>query len=951
MAICSPLFFFLLLTALTPLASALSQLDVLAASPDAVKLLTQLVDNKQPLLPKHATALLAAIVPTNGLTAAAERTESVLSAAPPYMAHVVREILHLIAVSATDAPRTALLLALLAPLLLGRDEARDDGGLIMWLSTHVLLAKAMHSARQLNGRTMREGTFTHVMQLPIAVIRGSELNFAEDLMEGVPIPRKDKESASSMLARVGLPLAEAILTVDGEAPREGDPPGVREPASAAAGSSRGDAPRGPDSFSSPSKRKGERDALAPPPTPAPPVSASKAAGDHMRLRVGDVILAVDGKLLTMASAQTLMAESRKGRGGMRAKMATVSVLRATSSEHACYLIEQSTQQSRTGGASAPGSSHSQEGSSHGPSPPTKSPAKSGGGKSSDGKGSSAERPSVGAPSQEAFLLKLAGANVQPAAAAPSPEEPTAAQRTLNKTASLEHLRGKFLQEARERAAREGAELLERERENIQKKAAELLDEAATEAEKVRLRKRSQTQAQAEAEILATADAQRRHELSELKRAHRAEIEMLQKEHAASVAAFSAAVGALEENQPAYAAQLQSFVEAVQTLQPPSSPSATAQSSDAPDQYEIHRLPRPTATLFPSSMPDPPSYLISAPADHERRANHAPSADEPLTAPPGDVAPSSDTVTEDAAAGTVAADVEAMATSILEGELRSLAADFDDDTQSTPSSTRASLGPTDAEQSAAEGTVTPTATPTRSTPSRAQALSLLASISEHSLRAPTTSVAVQTEPVEEFNLVLREAPSPSHAQSSSAASLRGVRRLATPRASVESLAPSTTESAIDGGVSSSEDDSHHAADGVGASARVSREADASADASASAGPLMMNAGNVRISYHPTATATAAPLCSVSALPARGSTAARHHAAHRAHRAARREARMRHADSAPTPLDVTEAGGPLASCGALPAADPAGLQIFEAPGCMLQVHTAATTAAGVTSVSAR
>mgnify|MGYP001981664960 CR=1 FL=1 len=110
----------------------------------------------------------------------------------------------------------------------------------------------------------------------------------------------------------------------------------------------------------------------------------------MRLRVGDVILAVDGKLLTMASAQTLMAESRKGRGGMRAKMATVSVLRATSSEHACYLIEQSTQQSRTGGASAPGSSHSQEGSSHGPSPPTKSPAKSGGGKSSDGKGSSAK---------------------------------------------------------------------------------------------------------------------------------------------------------------------------------------------------------------------------------------------------------------------------------------------------------------------------------------------------------------------------------------------------------------------------------------------------------------------------------------------------------------------------------------------------------------------------------
>ena len=121
----------------SPDLSCLSQIDILSGSAEARELLNQLVGCKRPLLPRHTAALLVAIAPTNGITAASERAASVYNSASPFTSHVVRNALELVARSATDAPRMALVLALLAPLLVGRDaaEAQEDNGLIAWVNS------------------------------------------------------------------------------------------------------------------------------------------------------------------------------------------------------------------------------------------------------------------------------------------------------------------------------------------------------------------------------------------------------------------------------------------------------------------------------------------------------------------------------------------------------------------------------------------------------------------------------------------------------------------------------------------------------------------------------------------------------------------------------------------------------------------------------------------------
>ena len=156
-----------------------TQVDLLTESPEARQLLLQLLKGAAPLVPKSAAALLIAVTPPDGLTAAAERATSVLNAAPPLSAHVVRALLELVAAGARDAPSAALLLALLAPVLLGREaaEARDDGGLAAWLGTHLLVASSLHAARS-GGRLLRHATHTHCVQLPVSCVRGGTLELA-----------------------------------------------------------------------------------------------------------------------------------------------------------------------------------------------------------------------------------------------------------------------------------------------------------------------------------------------------------------------------------------------------------------------------------------------------------------------------------------------------------------------------------------------------------------------------------------------------------------------------------------------------------------------------------------------------------------------------------------------------------------------------------------------------
>ena len=184
-------------------------LDLLTESPGARQLLKQLLDSGAPLLPRHGVTLLVAVTPSDGLSAANERAVRVLRSIAPMSAHCTTRLLDLVASSARDAARAALLLALLTPMLLGRDAAdgRDGCGLAALSGVHLLLARTLHeSAARGHARGV---PYTRCVSLPIACVRGATLELAERLMEGLPVEKDDPhESTFSTLGRRGMPLAQ-----------------------------------------------------------------------------------------------------------------------------------------------------------------------------------------------------------------------------------------------------------------------------------------------------------------------------------------------------------------------------------------------------------------------------------------------------------------------------------------------------------------------------------------------------------------------------------------------------------------------------------------------------------------------------------------------------------------------------------------------------------------------
>ena len=603
-----------------------SNLDLLENSERARTLLAQLIDGTTPLLPRHAAAMLIAITPADGITAASARAASVLSAASPLTSHIIMALLELITVSAQTPPRAALLLGLLARIVLGQEAmaVRDDGGLSGWSGAHLLLASALRTASS-QGRLARSQTcFTRCVQMPIECVVGGALELAEELMEGVPLPRGVHESSQSMLGRSGLPICTAILAVTEAPPLLHLPGAAWDYAAETAG-----------------------------PAAADP---AVARGERPGLREGDVIIAVDGKLLTSHLAQLVMTESRRNpnakvtRGVSKARILTI--MRECSTEHAVYLIDEPPPMAgRTQPSSLRASPEKVGTTSQGPSPGRPSAPTSLAPRLAlnlSGEGVGLRRETSGASERSSRGVSIASLARSPSKELPqrgdamtSPGD-AKSERVLHPSESLEALRARYLREARDRAAAEGAALVKQQEDDMAAKAEELLAEAAVEAEAVRLRKRSQSQAESEAQIRATLEAQKKHELAELTRAHKAEIERLQSEHGASVAALSAAVAALESDHPAHAKQLQVFADAVGGLHPPSSPSGTEPSSTGADVHETLEVSmmgaaHMAATLPP--LPPPPSYLL--PPSPSPAAAPSPASDftetpvaTPACAPPG-----------------------------------------------------------------------------------------------------------------------------------------------------------------------------------------------------------------------------------------------------------------------------------------------------------------------------
>ena len=142
-------------------------------------------------------------------------------------------------------------------------------------------------------------------------------------------------------------------------------------------------------------------------------------------------------------------------------------------------------------------------------------------------------------------------------------------------------------------------------------AEKVLEAAEVEAEAVRLRKRSQTQAEAEEELRETFERQKRREVAEIVREHKATIERLQSEHGATVLALRAAMDALEKQHlPEHAERLAAFADAVSVLQVPPSPSATDSESTNSGEHAQRAPPKPATPAMlltrPPAFDTPPS---------------------------------------------------------------------------------------------------------------------------------------------------------------------------------------------------------------------------------------------------------------------------------------------------------------------------------------------------------
>jgi hypothetical protein len=186
---------------------------------------------------------------------------------------------------------------------------------------------------------------------------------------------------------------------------------------------------------------------------------------------------------------------------------------------------------------------------------------------------------------------------------------------LTSSASLESLRGHFLQEARERAAVEGERLLQMKLAEATRMAADVVEAAEVEAEAMRLKKRSQSQADAEAEVQRKCEIKQRREVARITREYKAAIQQLHAQHAASVAALASAVASLGPEHAGDVAQLHALSAAVGGLREPTSPSTShaASSSDGGGADGV-RADGVRADGVPSrpTMPPPLPSLISWP---------------------------------------------------------------------------------------------------------------------------------------------------------------------------------------------------------------------------------------------------------------------------------------------------------------------------------------------------
>uniref|UniRef100_A0A7S3TJZ5 PDZ domain-containing protein n=1 Tax=Emiliania huxleyi TaxID=2903 RepID=A0A7S3TJZ5_EMIHU len=327
--------------------SASTAVDLLGRSSHAGLLLERLQEcEDEPLLDKAAATSVVVVTPTDGLSAACARISGLLGSLAPLKAHVVENLLALVAASAQDPPRSALLLSLLAVALLGREtlEERDDGGLAAWQACHMLLANELVGAA-LRGLSHMGTPFTCCLQLPAAGLAGTTIELAEELIERLQIRTPDHESVLSCLERRRVPLAGAILIVRQEAVRptdDRDAPMPWKDALRNTGAFRSGAQLTDVGGSSNSDGGAHRDADG-----AGGAAEAGGAGrdggggasggsDKEGLRAGDAIVAADGKLLSLATSKKILADSRRPYGSVPRAL-TLTVLRVLPSEDARKL--------------------------------------------------------------------------------------------------------------------------------------------------------------------------------------------------------------------------------------------------------------------------------------------------------------------------------------------------------------------------------------------------------------------------------------------------------------------------------------------------------------------------------------------------------------------------------------------------------------------------------------
>jgi len=298
--------------------------NLLGRTQAAASLLSTLQDcETDPVLDKAASASLIAVTPSDGLTSAQTRVSGVMRSVTPLKAHLLESFFTLVAPSASDAPRSALMISLLLPALLGRGSLeREDGGLAAWKAVHMLLANELAGSAA-RGFGHADTPFTRVITLPSASLAGVEIGLAEALVEGLQIRRDSHESVASCLEKRRMPLAGDLLVVYSEAadiPSNGSTL-PWEDAMRNTSAFRSGAPLG-----SPSRfRIGGGEAAG---APSPP--------EH-QLRVGDAIIGVTGKLLSPALAKYVLGEARRpldSRGSSESAALSLIVLRTMPAEDA-----------------------------------------------------------------------------------------------------------------------------------------------------------------------------------------------------------------------------------------------------------------------------------------------------------------------------------------------------------------------------------------------------------------------------------------------------------------------------------------------------------------------------------------------------------------------------------------------------------------------------------------